>query len=203
MTPAAASAAIRSRMASRLVRPAFGLTTSATPIACVRRVPSGPVSATRAVEPTPNQSCAGLSSVNQCSAVSTSGWPNGRPMTAVAVSYTGRPPGTSGGKADPQQPVLPNVAVHVGTELHPLLAVPEQGLLGDRQSAQAEFGDQARADGAALGPDPRGPSAEPRPGPFGDRCQGPSPQRGWAGYSSARAISLPGPAARSSRCAGR
>ena len=64
--------------------------------------------------------------------------------------------GDVSGKADPQQPVLPNVAVHVGTELDPLLAVPEQGLLGDRQSAQAEFGDQARADGAALGPDPRG-----------------------------------------------
>ena len=85
MTPAAASAAISARTASRLGSPDTGVITSATPIAWVSRVPPGPVSATRAVEPTPNQSCAGLSSVNQCSAVSMPGWPNGRPMTAVAV----------------------------------------------------------------------------------------------------------------------
>ena len=98
VTPAAASAAIRARTSLwPLVRPA-GVTTSATPMAWASRAPSAPVSATRAVEPSPNQSWAGLSSVQACSAVSTSGWPNGRPMTAVAVSYSGSPPGTSAGK---------------------------------------------------------------------------------------------------------
>src|SRR5580658_3500272 len=98
VTPAAASAVTRSRITPRSPgsgQPAgpSGQTTSATPIACVTPSPVR----TRAAEPSPNHRCAGLSSVYQWSAESTSTTPNGRPITAVAVWYTGRPPGTSAG----------------------------------------------------------------------------------------------------------
>lgn len=103
-------------------------------------------------------------------------------------------PGDVGGEAGPQQPVVAGLAVHVRAELDALLTVPQQGLLGDGQPAQLELGHETGTDGAALGPDPRRAGRRAAPGPFGDRCHGPSPQRGWAGYSSWRIISLPGPA---------
>ena len=78
VTPCLASATMRSRTAcltpipapapaSRGAKPSVagsaGAITSATPIACERRSPARPVSVTRAVDPMPNHSCAGLSSV--------------------------------------------------------------------------------------------------------------------------------------------
>ena len=62
-----------------------GRMTSATPRAASARLPPGPGQLTRAVEPSPNHSCAGLSSVNECSATSAEALPNGRPTTAVAL----------------------------------------------------------------------------------------------------------------------
>ena len=58
--------------------------TSATPSARSCRAPSGRSQPARAVEPTPNHSCAGLSSVKGCSATSATALPNERPTTAVA-----------------------------------------------------------------------------------------------------------------------
>ena len=81
VTPAAASATSRSRSRSPSPFGPTGHTTSATPIAWA----SPPRSVTRATEPSPNHWCAGLSSVYQWSAESTSTTPNDRPITAVAV----------------------------------------------------------------------------------------------------------------------
>ena len=82
----------RSRGANRSRR-AAGQITSATPIARSVRPPPGPVQGTRAVEPTPNHSWAGLSRVNVCSATSTSGCrAAGRPPTG----RSGRPAGRRG-----------------------------------------------------------------------------------------------------------
>ena len=55
--------ALRSRGAKPSLAGSAGTITSATPIACIRRSPAWPVRDTRAVEPTPNHSWAGLSSV--------------------------------------------------------------------------------------------------------------------------------------------
>ena len=55
-------------------------------------------STARATDPTPNHWFAGLSRVHECAAVSASGVPNGRPITAVAVWYTGSPPAAAAGK---------------------------------------------------------------------------------------------------------
>ena len=82
MTPWPASAAIRSLTAAR--HPS-GATTSATPTACMTGRPPTARTATRAVEPTPNHWCAGLSRVNQWRATSAPAAPGGRPITAVAV----------------------------------------------------------------------------------------------------------------------
>ena len=54
------------------------------------------------------------------------------------------------GEPDPQQPVLPDRPVHVRAELHPVQAVPQDGLLGDPQVAEGELGHQPGADRAAL-----------------------------------------------------
>ena len=81
VTPAAASATSRSRSRSPSPFGASGQTISATPIAWA----SPPRSVTRATEPSPNHWYAGLSSVYQWSAESTSTTPNDRPITAVAV----------------------------------------------------------------------------------------------------------------------
>ena len=58
--------------------------TSATPRAASAWPPPGPGQLTRAVEPSPNHSCAGLSSVKGYSATSAEALPNGRPTTPVA-----------------------------------------------------------------------------------------------------------------------
>src|SRR5580693_1840455 len=140
-----------------------GVTTSATP------TPTGtspPVvaSTARATDPTPNHWFAGLSRVHECAAVSASGVPNGRPITAVAVWYTGSP-GHGGGEADAQHPVLADRPRQAGAELHPVRAVPQQGLGGDRQVAEREGRDQPRPGGGALrahGRGRRGSRAGPR-----------------------------------------
>ena len=73
-----------------------GVITSATPSA-TGTSPDDAASTARATAPSPNQWLAGLSSVHQCCATSASGAPNGRPITAVAVWYTGSPPATRAG----------------------------------------------------------------------------------------------------------
>ena len=178
VTPAAASAAISARMVSWLGPGSSGAITSATPIACGSWVPSARVSSTRAVEPTPNQSCAGLSSVHQCSAVSTSGWPNGRPMTAVAVWYTGRPPGTSAGKRIRSRwscPAQPSTWVRNSTRCAPSQSSVSWMTVSPSRSNSASSRDPA---GQRCALTRAGTPAEPWPGPFGLRCQGPSFQRG-------------------------
>ncbi len=93
-TRAAASGAPRSPALSQ-----SEWTSSATPIArCPRSVPESSWTATRAVEPRPNQVFAGLSSVHGNRSLSTSTNPNPRPITASATSCTGSPPRTSDGQ---------------------------------------------------------------------------------------------------------
>ncbi len=77
VTPARPSAATRARTPPAA---ASGATTSATPMAW-----AWPPTVTLAVDPTPNHSLAGLSSVNSCSATSVSAGPGGRPITDTAV----------------------------------------------------------------------------------------------------------------------
>ncbi len=93
VTPCPARAATRSRRATdRPLREKAGCCaageagriTSATPSACSRRAPPGSRQPARAVEPSPNHSWAGLSSVKGCSATSATALPNDRPTTAVA-----------------------------------------------------------------------------------------------------------------------
>jgi hypothetical protein len=110
--------------------------TSATPIAH-----TSPPARTRAVEPTPNHSQAGLSRVNQ--------W-----FGHVHVGHAERPADHGGGALEyrqparhvgrephPEQPVLPDRAVYMGAELDPADAVPQQRLLGDPKPAEGELGD--------------------------------------------------------------
>ena len=94
VTPCPASPATRSRMATdqplrkkagSCWAAAAGRMTSATPSAASARPPPGSGQLTRAVEPSPNHSCAGLSSVKECSATSADALPNERPTTAVAL----------------------------------------------------------------------------------------------------------------------
>ena len=129
VTPARASETTRSLIEGRRspLRMTSGVTTSATPSAD-GHVAAGRLASTRrrATDPTPNQWFAGLSRVHQCAATSASGAPNGRPITAVAVWYTGSPPGRGGGEPHPQQPVLADRPRHAGAELDPVRAVPQQ-----------------------------------------------------------------------------
>ena len=86
MTPCPASAATRPATGPVLAlrKSGPGRMISATPMARRSAWPDSAVQLTRAVDPVPNHSCAGLSRVNACSATSASMLPNGRPMAAVA-----------------------------------------------------------------------------------------------------------------------
>ena len=98
-----------------------GVTTSATPSATQTSPPSA-ATAARATDPMPNHWFAGLSRVHQCSATSASGAPNGRPMTAVAVWYTGSPPGSEAGNRTRSRcsfPIDPDTRVRNSTRSLP------------------------------------------------------------------------------------
>ena len=117
--------------------------------------------------------------------------------TAVAHWYTGSPPGTSAGNRTRSSRSCADRAVHVGAELDPVGAVPQQRLLGDPQVAEAELGHQpgARAGSAARAPW-RGAAAEP--GARALRATAatvPRPSAGAWPYSSWSTSSLPGPGA--------
>ena len=149
VTPCRASAASSARTPAR-VSPAAplppasrGVITSATPMAwyCVPApVPPGPgaaASATRATEPTPNHSWAGLSRVNGFSATSVSAGPGGRPMTDTAVWNTGSPPGTCAGKATRSslsEPTEPSTWVRNSTRSAPSHSNPSE-ILSQTKSA--------------------------------------------------------------------
>ena len=85
VTPRAASAATNPRSGPATAAGSSGAITSATPMAVVCRSPPGPVTVTRAADDRPNHSCAGLSSVYQCSATSAPAAPNGRPTAVSAL----------------------------------------------------------------------------------------------------------------------
>ncbi len=128
------------------------MTTSATPRATDDVAARRSASDTRATDPMPNQWFAGFSRVHQCSATSASGAPNGRPMTAVAVWYTGSPPGRAAGNRTRSRcsfPIDPDTCVRNSTRS---AAVPQQRLRGHRQVAERVRGDEPRPDGRALRP---------------------------------------------------
>ena len=166
--------------------------TSATPIArsCAPDL-------TRAVDPTPNQPRAGLSSVYQVSAESTSTAPNERPMTAVAVWYRGSPPATSAGNRTRSRwslPIEPSTWVRNSTRSTP--SHSRVSWVTDR-SPSLNVARRREPIGQISARTVAGTELEPAPGPFGDRCQGPSPCLGCCAYSSCSTSSLPGPRSRS------
>ncbi len=130
----------------------------------------------------------------QWSAESTSTAPNDRPITAVAVWYTGRPPATPAGKrtrSSRSRPVQASTWVRNSTRPAPshssvswVTSSPSR--VKEAVSREPMAHRSARTRAAA--------DADPVPGPLGDRCQGPSPCRGCCAYSSCRISSLPGPA---------
>ena len=173
------------------------MTTSATPTP-TGTSPSVVASTARATDPTPNHWFAGLSRVHECAAVSASGVPNGRPITAVAVWYTGSPPGAAAGKRTRSirsLPIDPDRRVRNSTRSAPshsrVSAVIVRSPSGKVATSRDPAGERCARTAVA------GAAAEPAPGPFGDRCQGPSPQRGCLSYSSCSTSSLPGPASTS------
>ena len=91
-----------------------------------------------------------------------------------------QPAGRGGGEADPQHPVLADRPRQAGAELHPVRAVPQQGLGGDRQVAEREGGDQPRPGGGALrahGRGRRGGASRPLV-PSATGARGPRPSAG-------------------------
>ncbi len=146
----------------------------------------------RATEPMPNQWFAGFSSVHQCSATSASGAPNGRPMTAVAVWYTGSPPGRAAGNRTRSRcslPIDPDTWVRNSTRSAPshssVSAVTARSPSEYEATSRDPTGERCARTVAA-------PDDAAMPGPLGDRCHGPSFQRGCCWYSSCSTRSLPG-----------
>ena len=143
MTPCPASAATRSRTGPRLAVAekgsagrGAGRMTSATPTRAAPPGRTGPVQATRAVEPSAEPLVRRVVQGERVLGHIRVG------AAERAAHHRGRalvdrqPAGHVGREAHPQQPVLPDRAVHVGAELHRLRAVPEQRLLGDPQVAE-------------------------------------------------------------------
>ena len=140
----------------------------------------------------PNQWFAGLSRVHQCSATSASGAPNGRPMTAVAVWYTGSPPGRAAGNRTRSRcslPIDPDTWVRNSTRSAPSHSSVSAVTVRSPSAYVATSRDPA---GERCARTVAAPADAASPGPLGDRCHGPSFQRGCCWYSSCSTRSLPG-----------
>ena len=130
----------------------------------------------------------------QWSAESTSTAPNDRPITAVAVWYTGSPPGTSAGKRTRSSRSFsryPSTWVRNSTRSASCHSTVSWVTSSPSSVNEATNRDPAghRSVRTVAGTDD-----EPVPGPLGDRCHGPSPCLGCCAYSSWMTSSLPGPA---------